>query len=291
MLDAHKKDLDEKVHKQVEENLKANYKRRTDEVLDSAVKARTEISVSSKAVADVQKQAKELDTELARFRENLAALEKQAEEKSTAFSQGLDRLAADFLSPEGKRIQQLEQQEFINKGREYAKKLGLTMPEPKIVFGEDRSLPSLIAKYDAIGNEYTINLSHLESPGFAEHAALMGRFFAKNRNLLENLGRPGFPETDLWQDFRQSVVKYLLVKDGIQSHPDSSDASIPFYRALTAMEEKSNVASARKLAIALLEAFGAEWNEANLIQKVVAVSDRVNAVSPEIVRESLSAPN
>lgn len=289
-LDAHKKDLDEKVYRQVEDNLKVNYKSRTDEVLDSAVKARTEISVSSKKVADLQKQAKQLDADLARFRENLAALEKQAKEKAAAFSSGLDRLAADFLSPEGKRTQLLRQQQFINKSREYAKRLGLTLPEPKIVFREDSSQPTATAVYDAKENEYIISPAHLELPGLAEYAALMGRFFEKNRVVLNSLGKPGFPESDLWQNFRQSVVEYLLVTDKIQPKPDSPDEWIPFYRVLTAMEKKSDVASVRKLAVALIESFGADWNTANFTQKVLAVNEKVKALSPEIVKETLGSP-
>src|SRR5262249_53138597 len=57
LLHAQGKDLDDKIRQQVDENLKANYKTRTDDVLDSSVKARAEIVASSRLVADLQKQS------------------------------------------------------------------------------------------------------------------------------------------------------------------------------------------------------------------------------------------
>lgn len=274
---------------QVEENLKANYKTRTDEVLDSAVKARTEITVSSRIVSDLQKQSKDLEAELNRFHEKLASLEKQAEGKATELTSRLGRIAADFLGPEGQWNQRIREQDFLNKSRAYAAKLALTLQEPRIVFREDRTAPGmLLATYDTEENVYVVSPSKLDTPGLPEYAALMGRFFEKNRDVLKNVGRPGFPDVDLWQNFRQSVVNYVLVKDGFRLEPHVPHDQLDFYRTLTAMEKKAGAASIRKLATALLEAFGQDWNTANFFQKVLAVNEKVKALSAEDVKEAFT---
>jgi hypothetical protein len=289
MLEAHKKDLDGKIHQQVEENLKTNYKTRTDEVLDSAVKARTEMTVSSRILGDLQKQSKDLEAELNRFHEKLASLEKQVEGKATEFTSRLDRITSDFLGPEGQWNQRIREQEFLNKSRSYAAKLALTLPEPRIVFREDRTAPgTVLATYDTKENVYVISPSKLDTPGLPEYAALMGRFFEKNRDVLNNVGKPGFPDINLWQNFRQSIVNYLLVKDGFQSTPQAPPNQLDFYQTLMAMEKKADVASIHKLATALLEAFGQDWNTANFLEKVLTVNEKVKALPAEEVKKAFT---
>jgi len=105
--------------------------------------------------------------------------------------------------------------------------------------------------------------------------------------VLERVGQPNFPETDLWQNFRQSVVDFLLVADGIPT--GSPDNHLGLYKTLVSLEKSAGAASVRKLAIALLETFDRDWNTANFNQKVLAINDKIKALSDRDLKEALSA--
>ena len=164
MLEAQRTESDTKIRQQVDENLRANYKARTDEVLDSAVKARAEMALSSRTLGELQNRSKDLEIELNRFRDKLAALEKQAEGKATEFTSRLDRIAADFEGPAGKSNQRTREQAFLTKSREYATKVGLTLPEPRILFREDGRAPGqVLAMYDIKQNAYIISRTYAKA--------------------------------------------------------------------------------------------------------------------------------
>ena len=288
-LAAQRTELDAKIRQQVDENLRTNFKARTDEVLDSAVKARAEIALSTRTVGELQNRSKELEIELNRFREKLSALERQAEGKATEFTSRLDRIAADFEGPAGRSNQRAREQAFLRRSREYASKVGLTLSEPRVVFREDSAAPGqILAMYDSKQNAYIVSPSKLDTPGLPEYSALMGRFFEKNRDVLNNVGKPGFPDIQLWQNFRQSVVNYLLVSDGVQLKPDAPDGQLQLYRTLKALEPKSSIPSTRKLAVALLEAFDRSWNSSNVSEKVLAVNEQVGALPSSVLKDVLA---
>jgi len=131
MLALQKEELDTKIHKQVEDNLQKNFKARTDEVTESAVKARTEIAVSSRILRDLESRSKDLEAELSRFHEKITSLERLAEAKAADFTNKLDRRAADFVGPAEQATQRAKEQAFLKNSRDYATKLGITMPEPE----------------------------------------------------------------------------------------------------------------------------------------------------------------
>jgi hypothetical protein len=290
VLDAQKKELDSKIRDQVDENLRLNYKVRADEVLDSAVKARAEIAVSSRTLADLQSRSQEMELGLERFRDKLVLLERQAEGKTTEFTSKLDRIAADFESPAGQSNQRIKEQKFLKRSREYATKLALTLPEPRVVFREDPSVGNVLAMYDTKANVYVVSPSKLDSPALAEYSALMGRFFEKNRELLKNVGKPAYPDIQLWQGFRQSIVNYLLITDGLQSKPEGRDEELAIYRMLMVLEKKAGAASTRKLAVALLQAFDRDWRTANFQEKVLEVNEKVQALPNEDLKDALRRP-
>src|SRR5262245_45009029 len=97
-----------------------------------------------------------MEKELDLFRNKLAALEEQAKREVTM---SVNRLSAGCSGPEGQRHQQMKRQEFLNKGRAYAAKLGLTMPEPQIVFREEEGVNG---RYDTKEGVYVVIPSKLD---------------------------------------------------------------------------------------------------------------------------------
>lgn len=288
LLEAQRAGLDGKIREHVSQHLRENYQARADEVLASAVKARTEIATATSTLADLQSRSTGLKKELDRFQDKISAVEAQVQSKATEVSGRLDRLAADFEGPAAHSTQRLKERNFLASGRAYAARLALTLPEPKIVFRTAASAPdSVLATYDLKTGEYVVNPSKLETPGLPESSALMGRFFEKNQDVLKNVDKPGYPDSGLWQNVRMSIVAYLLTTDGLPVPALGFAADQSLYRLFKAVEQRAGVDSARRLAVGVLESFDRNWRTANTNEKVVAVNARVKAVPDVDLQEAL----
>ena len=274
------------IRKTVEDNLETNFKTRTEDVIKSAVEARSEIKVSSKLVEDLRERADEVDREIAKFHQRLELLGGEVERSAKEVTKKWNgMIATDMLGPQAQRGEKNREQQFLDRGKNYAIKIGLNgLPAPEIAFQGGLDSAGTVAGYDPERRVYTVNQSKLDTPALAEYVAIIGRFFDKNRNVLANLGKPGYPDPELWQDLRVSVVNYLLVKDHIQPGPDAASGELELYRQLTAMDE-AGAANVEKLAVAILKQFGGDWNEGNLAQKVLEGNQKVKAVPPEVVKE------
>jgi len=200
----------------------------------------------------------------------------------------LERLVADFEGPAAHSTQRLKERDFLAASRAYAARLALTLPEPKIVFRTAASAPdSILAAYDLKTGEYVVNPAKLETPGLPESSALMGRFFEKNQDVLKNIDSPGFPDSRLWQNVRMSIVAYLLTTDGLQVAALGIDADQSLFKLFKAVEQRTSAASARRLAVAILESFDRHWRTANAGERIAAVNARVKAVPDVDLQEAL----
>lgn len=77
LLEAQRAGLDGKIREHVSQHLRENYQARADEVLASAVKARTEIATATRTLADLQGRSTGLEKELDRFQNKISALKAQ----------------------------------------------------------------------------------------------------------------------------------------------------------------------------------------------------------------------
>lgn len=171
----------------------------------------------------------------------------------------MDRLAADFEGPAAHSTQRLKERNFLASGRAYVARLALTLPEPKIVCRTDASAPdSILAAYDLKTGEYVVNPSKLETPG-----------------------QPLVAE-------RQDVDRGVSAQYGwIASGGPGIDADQSLLKLFKAVEQWAGAASARRLAVAILESFDRNWRTANAGEQVAAVNAKVKAVPDVDLQDAL----
>ncbi len=285
MLDTIKRDLDGKLATQVETKIDS-YKKLSDQILESVVEAKTNAAVADTSMNELQGRVNIMRKQLDEFRLQLTQLEGDASDEKERFTRRINALSADIAMPQGHDIQLERQSAFLRKSREYASKIGMTLPEPTFVFqGDD---PDAVAVYDGESHKYFIAPSKLETVGLPEYVALMGRFFLNNEAFLVS-HEESDRQNEFWQDFRYSVVAFVLKCDDIPRTLPGDNGKV--FASLEKMVELNggDAVPIRQLAIEMLKTFNINWRHDELTKNIQSINNKLGIVNPKIIADAITA--
>jgi hypothetical protein len=202
------------------------------------------------------------------------------------------RIAA--LEPQAAPLVNQREQAFVEASRQYARQLGLSSPDPMIVFGVSK-YPTNPAFWDGREQRYEVNSSYIDQPGLPEYIALMGRFLAKHFQRCFGNGQAGGshssakPSLLAWNDFRYGVTDYILSTTRVP-FPDNYTRDRMIDKALSQMEAElpDKRESMLKLALALLDRYECDWTPQNLEQKILAINEELKLIPPEIITRAFA---
>jgi hypothetical protein len=195
-----------------------------------------------------------------------------------------ERLAALSTSAVAPRSEAEER--FVAAAREFARRMSLPGADPEIAFVKPDAA-GLQAVWNVEARRYEVNPENLATAGLPQYVALMGRFFQLHYDRCWGQGVDG--PIELWNEFRSSVVEFL-----IRSHDDFKDvqtygSSQPLYQALTAISGAAGLEPTQRLALRLLERYECNWTRADLAPAIARIARDEGLMAPEVVTRSMAA--
>lgn len=196
-----------------------------------------------------------------------------------------ERLGA--LGPAGQLLGAEVRERFVSAAREFAGRMSLKGPDPQIAFvASDNQYVQAV--WNTSERRYEVNPAGVDIAGLPQYIALMGRFFELNfdRCLGDQAETPR-PSVDFWNEFRHSVVGYL-----IQTQPEFKDVSnvgtqYDFYEALKMIEAQTGAEPVKRLALELLERFQCDWNRDVIADRMLEISDDRGLMPREPIRQAM----
>lgn len=194
--------------------------------------------------------------------------------EANAVERELARLIDERVAELGESVPQAEtlrQEEFLAAAREFARLLGLSGPSPAISFRRF-DVRGQQGQWNGETRTYEVSLDHLETPGLPQYVALTGRFMDKNfERCFGASPGPATPGQAYWNEFRYSVVDYL-----IHSVPEFKEVNIlglkyPLFRVLGRLEARVGKESVKRLALELLTRYECDWSQANIADRMTAI--------------------
>jgi hypothetical protein len=154
------------------------------------------------------------------------------------------------------------EQEFVPKVREFAERLFPGAPAPSVRFGmpPGQDHEGVNAIWVPETQTYHVRPG-VDAPGSERFIALMGHFLAQNYDRCMN-GDGVNVDVTLWNEYRHSLVEYLL-----QTDPDEpvryywGAPERKLFQSLLRLDSTDGVdrQDVRRLALGLLERYGCEW--------------------------------
>ena len=150
---------------------------------------------------------------------------------------------------------------------------------PEVVIGRELA-PGLQALWNSDTHRYECNPANLAEPGFAGGVALMGRFMAKNYDRCAER----IKAVDLWNDYRNGVVEYLIDTDPeLESSPASEWLrQARFFSWLGELDARDDVpaGAGRSLALILVDAYSCSWTWQTVGRGIVSLNEKAGAPVP-----------
>lgn len=183
------------------------------------------------------------------------------------------------------------EERFVASVGRFFKRLYPNDEPPATVFETESPGPGVQAWWNAAEHRYEVSPESAGAPDLPAYVALMGRFMLLHYDAC--FGGDGEPtvDGDLWNDFRLSVVEYLLQTDPAAAAGERSPLAGPLFDALMALEARDGVtrANVRSFALALIDRFGCGWNAGSLVEHMMKVNEDLEQPLPEqALRETLA---
>jgi hypothetical protein len=216
------------------------------------------------------------------------SLQQSIEDSRTtlAVDRELDRLANDRMAELGEtalRPESVQQIEFIAAAHEFARLMGLKGPDPNISFRRFDS-KSQQGQWNTETRTYEVSLDHLKTPGLPQYVALTGRFM--NANFERCFGGAAASDAAgqaFWNEFRYSVVDYLIHSVPEFSQVVMSIQRFPLFRVLELLESRIGKEPVKRLALEMLTRYQCDWSQNNIADLVVAIVDERGLAPTEVV--------
>jgi hypothetical protein len=125
-----------------------------------------------------------------------------------------------------------------------------------------------------------VNPDSVATPGVPQYVALMGRFMEQHFQRCS-----AKIDTTFWNEFRLSLVDYLILSVPEFSRVETYSSEFPWFRMLKSIEAQTGEAPTR-FALELLNRFDCDWSAKNLEQHAVAIAKDRGLVAPEIVQRA-----
>jgi hypothetical protein len=198
------------------------------------------------------------------------------------FDQALSLRDSVKLASEMRDSENLEET-FQYAVRVFSRRLYPDDDPPEVAFISDGLAP---AAWNSDLDRYEVDPNRLDQPRLHGYVALMGRFMLRHYKEC-------FPEprdsivapSDLWQDFRWSLVEYLLLTD--PAWPGGFDEFLRSFRVGKALHELDRRADVdreglRRLALQLIDSFSCDWTFDTLLEKVLEVNNELGEPVPKL---------
>lgn len=203
------------------------------------------------------------------------------------FDWAAERLAE--LGAVGELLSAEARERFVSAAREFARRMSLKGSDPQIAFVAPDFRQSQ-AVWNTSERRYEVNPASIDVAGLPQYIALMGRFFDLNFDrCMGDEAENSRPSVEFWNEFRHSVVGYL-----IQTQPDFKDVSnfgtrYEFYEALKAIEARTGAEPVKRLALELLERFECDWSREVLADRMIEISDRRGLMPREPIQQAMES--
>jgi hypothetical protein len=165
--------------------------------------------------------------------------------------------------------------------------------EPPGVAYARTSLGDLWTKWNSALDRYEVNAGMASKPWIEGWLALMGHFQARHyRRCIEDV-EASKDMLDLWNEFRHSVVAYLLETDPQRPVRGSGVAErYKLYHALKRLDGDPEVRreSLRELALTLLDRFSCDWTHQTLLARIAELNAELANPVPEHTLQAALAP-
>jgi len=122
------------------------------------------------------------------------------------------------------------------------------------------------------------------TPGIPQYVALMGRFMEAHYERCFGGENPA-ADGNFWNQFRYSVVDYLIQSVPEFSKVQAIGSGFPLFAVLKSIEEQTGQPP-RRLALELLKRYECNWDEANIEARVAAAAQERGLVAPEVVQKA-----
>jgi hypothetical protein len=184
------------------------------------------------------------------------------------------------------------EERFVASVGRFFKRLYPDDEPPTTVFETEESPgPGVQAWWNAEKHRYEVSPEAAGAPDLPAYVALMGRFMLLHYDACFGGDGESTVDGNLWNDFRLSVVEYLLQTDPAAAAGEQSALAGPLFDALMALEARDGVtrANVRSLALALIDRFGCGWTAGSLAEHVMKVNEELEQPLPEqALRETLT---
>jgi hypothetical protein len=121
----------------------------------------------------------------------------------------------------------------------------------------------ILAMWNEKAKRYEVDPAASDRPEMPGYVALMGRFMLRHY-LCVSSGGVTAELMALWNDFRISLVDYLLETDPEVDYTVDPRMAQPLYRALMTVDDGDTREGLRKVALTLLDRFDCSWTMASL---------------------------
>jgi hypothetical protein len=185
----------------------------------------------------------------------------------------------------------MTEERFVASVRNFFEHLYPGDDPPMTVFETQSPGAGVQAWWNAEQHRYEVNPDAASAPDLPAYVALMGRFMHLHYDAC--FGGSGETTVDgsVWNDFRLSVVEYLLQTDPLAAAGEQSALDGPLYEALMVLEASEGItrANVRSLALALIDHFACDWTADSLVDHVAKVNEELGRPVPEpALRETLA---
>jgi hypothetical protein len=159
-----------------------------------------------------------------------------------------------------------KQSVFVAEMERYAKKLGLTLPKIEFVPQQQEGVMALWNNEHARYEVNPATLDKMKPQVLAVEAYFLSRHYDRCFGK-EQRSNPG-----LWNDYRYSVENYIVTTDPTEpiENPLTWIVGGKVDRMFKHLDARAGRDATRRFAIALLEAYGCDWNQTNLTAKLKA---------------------
>jgi hypothetical protein len=272
-------DLNKRVEAEVQQEVAkavASYEKFTAKMIDTIVEAEGRQRDLKRSVDGIQKQVAGAEVDLQRFRKRLNELEQQAEGDYKTYSAQLTlTVSRSGTTADSKDLER----QFMRNVEDFARQIGLPF-NTKMVFKKQKE-KMVQAWYNEKTEEYEVNPEHIQAPGLAKYAAVMGHFLAKNFKKCSQLAGH---DIMYWQDFRYSVASYVIEDESVIGLTDK------VLKSLKAIESKTGSRDqVRKLAVRLLESYQCDWNHRNSHTNIMKTNADQQLIAPDLVKAALDS--
>jgi hypothetical protein len=175
-----------------------------------------------------------------------------------------------------------KREEFVNRMSAFFQRVLPDHQPPTVVFGQSMH-SGLQAFWNADLDRYEVNPDAADIPGLDAYVALMGRFMELHYSSCIAERENGL-DPNFWNEFRMSVVEYLMQTDPeVAAEVDQSAAHLPLYEQLLELDAQQGVSRGglRHLMLGLLEHFDCDWSPENLAKRIIEVNGKVGSPVPE----------